>query len=135
VHYPVTDSVKEWADEILALDQFLVEGFLLKPVRVLAEEGERAIDRNWGSLLVLQEVLSARGHPDDSAKAIVAPIQRLHALRTEVKGHATVEKKRAAEVKARTDSGSLREHFRSLVSECESAFNSVLGSLGIRLES
>lgn len=134
VHYPATDSVKEWADEILALDQFLVEGFLLKPLRVFAEEGGRAINNTWGSLRVLQEVLSARGHPDDSAKAIVAPMQRLHALRTEVKGHATVEKKRAAEVKARTDSGSLREHFRSLVSECESAFNSVLASLGIKLE-
>lgn len=134
VHYPATDSVKEWADEILALDQFLVEGFLPKPLRALAEEGGRSIENNWASLRVLQEVLSARGHPDDSAKAIVAPMQRLHALRTEVKGHATVEKKHAAEVKARTDSGSLREHFRSLVSECESAFNSVLASLGIRLE-
>ncbi len=134
VHYPATDSVKEWADEILALDQFLVEGLLLKPLRALAEEGGRAIDNNCGSLRVLQEVLSTRGHPNDSAKTIVAPMQRLHALRTEVKGHAIVEKKRAAEVKARTDSGSLRENFRSLVSECESAFNSVLASLGIKLK-
>lgn len=134
VHYPATDSVKEWADEILALDQFLVEGFLLKALRAVAEEGGKAIDKNWGSLRVLQEVLSARGHADDSAKAIVAPMQCLHGLRTEVKGHATVDKKRAAEVKARTDAGSLREHFRSLVSECESAFKSVVVSLGIKLE-
>ena len=134
VRYPVTDSVKEWADEILALDQFLVEGFLSKPLRALAEEGGRAIEKNWGSLRVLQEVLSVRGHSDDSAKAIIAPMQRLHALRTEVKGHATVEKKRAAEVKARSDFGSLREHFRGLVTDCESAFNFVLASLGIKLE-
>lgn len=134
VHYPATDSVKEWADEILALDQFLVEGFLLKPLRAVAEDDERAIDDKWASLRVLQEVLSVKGHSDDSAKAIVAPFQRLHALRTEVKGHATFEKKRAAESKARTESGSLRVHFRSLVSECESALNSVLASLGIKLE-
>lgn len=134
VHYPATDSVKEWADEILALDQFLVEGFLLNPLRALAKEGSRTIESNWGPLRVLQEVLSASGHSDDSAKALVVPMQRLHALRTEVKGHATVEKKRAAEVKARTDFGSLREHFHRLVSDCESALNSVLASLGITLE-
>lgn len=134
VHYPATDSVKEWADEILALDQFLVEGFLLKPLRTLAEEQARTIEGNWGPLRVLQEVLSASGHSDDSAKALVLPMQRLHALRTEVKGHATVEKKRAAEVKARTDFGSLREHFRALVSECEKALNAVLASLWITLQ-
>lgn len=134
VHYPATDSVKEWADEILSLDQFLVEGFLLKPLRALAEEGGRTVESSWGPLRVLQEVLSAKGHSDDSAKALVVPMQRLHALRTEVKGHATIEKKRAAEVKARTDFGSLREHFRRLISDCESALNSVLASLGITLE-
>ena len=134
VRYPATDSVKEWADEILALDQFLVEGFLLKPLRALAEERGRTIENNWGPLRVLQEVMSASGHCDDSAKALVVPMQRLHALRTEVKGHATVEKKRAAEVKARTDFGSLREHFRNLASDCESALNSVLASLGIKPE-
>jgi hypothetical protein len=132
VHYPATDSIKEWADEILALDQFLVEGFLAKPLRALAVG--RAVEGSWGSLRVLQEVLSATGHSDDSAKALVSPMQRLHALRSEVKGHATVEKKRAAEVKARTDHGSLRGHFRALVAECESALNSVLASLGISLK-
>jgi hypothetical protein len=134
VHYPATDSVKEWADEILALDQLLVEGFILKPLRVLVQGGGRTIESNWGSLRVLQEALSAIGHSDDSAKALVAPMQRLHALRTEVKGHATVEKKYAAEIEARTQFHSLREHFRGLVSECESALNSVLAALEIKLE-
>jgi hypothetical protein len=134
VRYPATDSVKEWADEILALDQFLVEGFLVKPLRSLAEKGGRAVESNWASLRVLQEVLCASGHSEDSAKPLVMPMQRLHALRTEVKGHATVEKKRAAEVKARTDFGSLREHFRTLVSDCESALNSVLASLDTILD-
>lgn len=129
VHYPATDSVKEWADEILALDQLLVEGFLAKPLRALALG--RIVEGSWGSLRVLQEVLSAMGHSDDAAKALVLPMQRLHALRSEVKGHATVEKKRVAEVNARTDHGSLRGHFRALVAECESALNSVLSSLGI----
>ncbi|HJX11535.1 MAG TPA: hypothetical protein VJ733_13690, partial [Candidatus Binatia bacterium] len=130
VRYPATDSVKEWADEILALDQLLVEGFLLKPLQKLAEDGGRTFDAKWGSLRVLQEVLVARGHAEEEAKNVVLSLQQLHALRTEVRGHATIEKKRAAESKARTNSRTLREDFQKLVSRCEGSFNLVIASLG-----
>jgi len=130
-HYPATDSVKEWADEILALDQLLVEGFLLNPLRAIAEEGGRTVESAWASLRVLQEVLVAKGHSEDAAKAVVEPMQRLHGLRTEVKGHATVGKRHNAEVKARTDFRTLREHYRQLVGDCESSFSAVVSSLGV----
>lgn len=133
VRYPATDSVKEWADEILALDQFLVEGFLTKPLRNLALDGGRKVEPAWGSLRVLQEVLVSHGHSEDAAKTIALPMTQLHALRTQVRGHATVERKKAAESKARSDFGTLREHFRVLVSDCESALNTILESLGVDL--
>jgi hypothetical protein len=135
VRYPATDSVKEWADEILALDQYLVEGFLLKPLRELAEGSGRTVDQKWGSLRVLQEVLVARGQTEGAAKSIVSPMQRLHALRTGVRGHATVEKKRAAESSARTQFGSLRAHFQGIVADCDQALNAILKSLGVQLRS
>lgn len=134
VRYPATDSVKEWADEILALDQLVVEGFLLKPLRRLAEEGGRKIESNWASLRVLQEVLASCGHSEDGMKGGILPLQQLHALRTVVRGHATVEKKRAAESKARSEFGTLRAHFLSVVTACENALNSVLTSLGVELK-
>ncbi len=134
VRCPATDSIKEWADEILALDHLLVEGFQLKPLRKLAEDGGRKVEQNWGSLRVLQEVLASLGQTDDAAKKLVLPMQQLHALRTGVKGHAAVERKKAAEFKARSESGTLRAHFQNLVSDCESAFNAVLTSLGVILE-
>jgi hypothetical protein len=126
VRYPATDSVKEWADELLALDQLLVEGFLLKPLRAIAEQGDRVVEQSWGPLRVLQEVLVARGHAEDAAKALVAPMQQLHALRTEVRGHAAVGKKRAAETRARTEFGTLRAHYTNLASGCENALKSAL---------
>ncbi len=129
VHYPATDSVKEWADEILALDQFVIEGFLPKPLKKYAEEKGRKIESNWGSLRVLQEVLASRGHSEYKAKAAVLPLQQLHALRTEVRGHAATDKKRAAEFKARSDFGTLRAHFQSLVSDCENTLNVIIASL------
>lgn len=131
VRYPATDSVKEWADEILALDQFLVEGFQLKPLRKLAEDGGREVQQRWGSLRVLQEVLVSLGYVDDAAQATVLPIQQLHVLRTVVRGHSAVKKKKAAELKARSEFGTLRAHFQQMVSDCESAFNDILASLGV----
>lgn len=134
VRYPATDSVKEWADEILAFDQFVIEGFLLKPLRNLAAEEGRKIDPNWNSLRVLQEVLSSHGLTEDAAKAAILPLQQLHALRTEVRGHATMEKKKAAKSKARSDFGTLRAQFQSLVTDCEKAFNLVVTTLGVVLK-
>lgn len=134
VRYPATDSVREWADEILALDQFLVEGFLEKPLRKLALDGGREVEPAWRSLRVLQEVLVSRGHSEDAAKTIALPMTQLHALRTQVRGHATVEKKKAAVSQARSDFGTLRAHFHGLVSDCESALNTVLDSIGVNLK-
>lgn len=133
--YPATDSPKEWADEIMALDQLLVEGFVVKPLRVLAEAAGRKLDPNWGTLKVMQEVLVAKGRSEIEAKAVVAPMQKVHGLRTEVKGHGTTDKRRKAEIDARTKHGSFRSHFTQLAAECEKAFNEVLSAFGIVLES
>lgn len=130
VHIPATDSSKEWADEILALDQFLVEGFLVKPLRAIADGLGQPIESKWASLRVIQEVLRGSGHSEPEAKAVITPLQRLHALRTEVKGHATVQKKRAAESQARTEHGSLRNHFIAMAGECERALSTIRVALG-----
>ena len=129
VRYPATDSVKEWGDEVLALDQYLVEGFLLKPLRELAESGGRVVEQKWASLRVLQEVLVAKGRSEAESKALVMPMQKLHALRTDVRGHATTEKKKKAESDARTVFGTLRAHFTQMVTDCEKSLNEILQSL------
>ena len=135
VRYPATDSTKEWGDEILALDQFLVEGFLLKPLREIAEAGGRAVEQKWAPLRVLQEVLTVKGCTDDEAKSLVLPMQKLHALRTEVKGHATTGKKKKAESEARTSFGSFRSHFTQVVTDCEQALTEILRRFDINLKS
>lgn len=135
VRYPATDSTKEWGDEILAFDQYLVEGFLLKPLREIADAGGRTVENKWAPLRVLQEVLAVKGCTDDEAKSLVLPMQRLHALRTEVRGHATTEKKRKAEYEARTNFGTFRAHFTQIVTDCEKALAGVVRSLDVDLKS
>lgn len=134
VRYPATDSVKEWGDEVLALDQYLIEGFLLKPLRKIAEAGNRKVEQKWASLRVMQEALLVKGCSEDEAKSLVLPLQKLHALRTEVRGHAATEKKKKAEFNARTNFGTLREHFAQLVTDCEKALSGILRRFDINLQ-
>lgn len=133
VNYPAADSIKDWTDEILALDQLVVEGFLTTPLRELAAEGGGAIKQEWQSLRLLQEVLVARGHSVGEAQGVVEPLQRLHSLRTLVKGHSAVEKKRAAVAAARTDFVTLRGHFRQLVADCDGALDRIVRALGVTI--
>lgn len=134
VRYPATDSVKEWGDEVLALDQYLIEGFLLKPLRELVEIGGRSVDQQWAPIRLLQEVLVTKGYTEEEAKALVLPMQKLHALRTEVRGHATTEKRRMAEYEARRLFGSLRAHYTQVVTDCDKSLHEILSGLGVELK-
>lgn len=132
--YPATDSVSEWGDEILALDQVLVEGFLFKPLQKLAEDAGRKIDKQWKSIRLLQDLLEARGWTVEEAKAAIEPLSRLHALRSILKGHGAPTDRAAAAKRARTEHGTLRAHFIALAGECDRAFVTVLGELGAGID-
>lgn len=134
VQYPATDSIKEWGDEILALDQYLVEGFLPKPLSEIAKYEGRTIEPKWGSLRILQEALIAKSATVDEAKMLVQPMQKLHTLRTEVRGHASTEKKKKAILEARTDHENLRAHFTNLVGQCEASFNDILRIFDFKID-
>lgn len=129
--YPATDSVSEWGDEILALDQLLVEGFLQKPLQKLATDAGRMIDKQWQSLRLLQDYLEAQGSNADEAKAVVEPLARLHKLRSVLKGHGAPSERTAASKQARTEHGTLRAHFTALGGECDAAFVRILKALGM----
>ena len=95
VHYPLTASTEEWSNAILALDQLVVEGFAIKPLRQRLRTAGREFDKDWGSLKLLQEVLIAGGLDDDEAVEIVAPLRRVHDIRSKAKGHAAEADKRS----------------------------------------
>lgn len=128
--YPATDSTLEWANEIMAFDQLLVEGFLLKPLRkLLGTIGGKAA-ANWASLRVIAEILVASGATVDEAKAVLTPLSRLHALRSILKAHSSVEEKNKEERQARATHGTLRAHFKDLAGQCDKSFDTILLALG-----
>lgn len=112
--YPATDSTLEWANEILAFDQLLVEGFQLKPLKRLLEVAGKKAEPGWASLRVLVELLIASGEDADEAAAAIAPLRRLHALRNTLKAHSSVAEKSKEERLARSTHGTLRAHYKHL---------------------
>ena len=131
---PATDSPKEWGDEILALDQCLVEGFLDKPLRKIAEEKGCALEPTWRSLKLLYEIMVASSISAEQSKVILAPMRKLHELRNEIRGHATNEKKAVAIREARTTHGNFRAHFFHLAEGCDQALVTVLSILDFEFE-
>lgn len=132
--YPVTDSSKEWADEIMALDQLLIEGFLVAPLKSLVESGGHQITQNLGSLKLMQKALAVKGLSESEVIMIIDPLRRLHELRTTIRGHATGNKKKIAETEARTKYGNFRTHFIQLVTDCEKALSKILLAWSINFE-
>lgn len=132
--YPATDSVSEWGDEILALDQLLVEGFLAKPLQKLAMDAGRKIDKQWQSVRLLQDYLEAQGRDPEEAKAVMEPLARLHKLRSILKGHSAPSERMAASKSARKDHGTLRAHFTALAGQCDATFISVLKAFGTAIK-
>ncbi|MCL4822630.1 MAG: hypothetical protein KJZ57_00305 [Anaerolineales bacterium] len=129
--YPATDSTLEWANEIMAFDLLLIEGFQIKPLRKMLEAKGKKGETNWASLRVIGEILVASGQTVDDAKAILTPLSRLHALRSILKAHSSVEDKDKEERHARATHGTLRAHFKDLAGQCDKSFDTILLALGV----
>lgn len=126
VHYPVTTSSKEWADELLALDQMVVEGFVATELRKIAVAAGVKLDNSWQSLKLIQEILRTRDGL--TADNIIEPLRELHHLRSKVSGHRTGERA-VLEAGAFREHGSLTAHFRALCTRCDEAFDVAIATL------
>lgn len=128
-HYPATASSDEWANEILALDQLVVEGFKTRELRTLAATLRRSADPTWGSLKLIEECLIGAGVDQEDARRTVEPLRTLHELRNIMKGHAAPEKRRQSEKEATSAHGSFRAHFADLAAQCDDALEAITEKL------
>ena len=129
VHYPITTSPDEWGDSLLALDQLLVEGFASKAIRSRLDALNSTYEKDWGTLRLLQELLVAQGFAPADAADTMEPLRTLHFLRSKVKGHASVAQRQQLIKDARTEHGSLKDHFRQLAFDCQEAFEKTCTAL------
>jgi hypothetical protein len=134
VHYPVTRSSEEWADELMALDKLLVEGFEEKWLRRKAEELGRSQKMQVRSLKLMEECLIGLGFEEDHARQIMAPLHDVHNLRSELKGHATGDEARRIRASAISEHGSYRRHFETLCARCDESMRQISKALGVSLQ-
>jgi hypothetical protein len=127
VHYPLTESVEEWAESLLSLDQLVIEGFHQSGLRQLAEARDIDVDKTWQSLRLLEHLI-AKIDTEEAADKI-RPLKELHHLRSKVKGHRGGSERKALIQKARNEHGSLKEHFKSLNYRCLAAIEFIFPAL------
>jgi hypothetical protein len=129
--HPVTTSSDEWANEILALDQLIVEGFVVTGLREIATRIGQPVETPWASLKVLEACLIGQGRTAEQAKAVVAPLFELHALRTPLRGHGAVALSQKLAREAIRTHGNFRAHYAELAGRCDSALGSIFTTLGM----
>lgn len=129
VHYPVTNSRDEWANEFLNLDQFLVEGLSESWLRKKAETLDRNPDSRLRALKLLEEVLCGLGFEEDHARELMSPWHLVHNLRSELKGHASNSAGKQQEREAIREHGSLVNHFKSVCTECVDSLRVIADAL------
>ena len=132
VQIPATGSENEWSEALLALDQFLVEGFVVKDLRRAVRELGRTVEKEWGSLKLLEECLVGRGLDEEEAKGMVRPLRDVHEHRSVVKGHSAASRKQELAKAAVKTHGSFRAHFKVLVGRCDWALGQITATMGAR---
>jgi hypothetical protein len=97
VHYPVTQSYDEWAEELLKLDQLVIEGFEEKALRLAADlvgrkEAIKELEKSTGSKLrglkLIEQSLIGMGLSEKDSHEVLAPFHEIHNYRSILKGHA-----------------------------------------------
>jgi hypothetical protein len=129
LHYPVTSSADEWANELLIFDQLLVEGFETRWLRTKAQSLGRTPDQSFGSLKLLAECLIGSGISADDVGKVVAPLSKLHELRSKLKGHASGNEALSIKQQALVDYGSYAKHFRALCEQCDKSIRRITKEL------
>ncbi len=113
LNYVVTETRKEWEDQISALAQILVEGLSQKYIIKLAEELNcRDEEKKLRSIKLLEKIMEAKAVPDTDIKMVTKPLVQLWGYRSELISHS-----------GKVDLTILepRQHFRELLQACEQA--------------
>lgn len=126
VHYPVTASRDEWANEIMALDQLVVEGLNQKWLKEKAKELGQKPSATMRQLKLLESCLVGLGFEEEHARNLMGPFHELHNLRSLVRGHrwgsdATSESKRILK-----EFGEYKNHFKSLCQSCDESLELIV---------
>lgn len=119
LNYVVSDSIKEWSDEIQTLDKLVIEGLNHSYLKKLGQS-LRCYNPKLGSIKLLGEILKTQGINTQEIEQIVSPLEEIHFLRTRFSAHVsdTTEKTQIRK-KIVSKYGTLKDHFRNLIEQTD----------------
>ena len=118
VNYTVTDSKDEWSRDILRLHQLLIEGFNQQWLRETANKLNAPSKHNIQSITLIKNILIKLNYDENKAHEIVKPFRVLNDHRNKLI-HSSIEGAKQLKSQAFENHGSLPQHFRQLVAECD----------------
>jgi hypothetical protein len=86
LHYVITDSVKEWQDQILELAKVIIDNFQKRNIRSIASSLQ-CDNPQLGSLKLLNGCLNARGLDKDIINEVMKPLYELWETRSSISAH------------------------------------------------
>jgi len=86
IHYVITDSQKEWSDQVLELAKVIIDGLNKTSIRRLAKT-LKCDNPGLGSIKLLCACLRARGIEEDIVKEVCDPLIRLQEMRSKCSAH------------------------------------------------
>lgn len=122
-HPVVTESAKEWADELKTLDQLIVEGFEKGHFKKLAQKigfqpDESTESHKWQSLSWMEKILLHQGCDADDVTTAIRPLRELHDLRNKCSGHANGSEASKIRKQVLAQNKSLKAHYKAMTSSC-----------------
>jgi len=109
LNYVVTDSTKEWEDQILVLHQILVEGLNSKTIKKIANN-YKCRESGLKSVKQLVNCLNVLKISKTDIETINGPLLELIHLRSKIVAHATDEE---------YPEGDLKLHYKELLERCD----------------
>jgi hypothetical protein len=129
VRYPNTSSAEEWSNEVLALDQLVNEGFLVAPLRSLAETLGIEVMPEWRAFKLLEECLAAKTSDTVDACRLIGDLRTLRELRNHLRGHASGKKQELAK-EAISRHGSYKAQFEAMADGVNETLSVLKGAFG-----
>jgi len=127
LNYSATDSIKEWEDEILNLEQLVIEGFKHEYLKRIATSLScYNAKAKLGSIKLLKEILKAKKISEQEVNSIISPLEDIHFLRSIFSAHISGDKADIIRRKLVAQHGSLKKHFRNLIERTDNAIKTLL---------
>ena len=116
VNTPVSNSRDEWGLAFQDLTKLLIEGFSVKSIKSLLEQGNTSYDRGEGSILLLEKLISGPDTPSEE-RIRMPGLRQAQLIRTKAQSHQGGSEGDQLARDALREFGSYRDHFEYVCDE------------------